>query len=184
MLSRPALPAMVRVTDCRLSVSPDRWHFAAENWAAIETHWKRRQSEAPALFNGDVFLLSEARIEEGVLLGSYLAANFASYLYWRETGFSDQTVCDAFGCVMVAPADGGWLVARAADGCLNEGLDVFPGGLIDPRDIRETVHGRLIDVGAGAMRELQEESGLQAGELTLERGFQIACCGPLVGYQR
>ena len=158
--------------DCNLVVTERSWRFATDHAAAIARNWTAACARNPKLFDGDVFMVDQWSIGDGVLAGEVLPAKFASYLYWRDFGMeAGRQYNEAFVSSVIVSSDGGILLARAIGGTLNEGLYGSPGGLLDERDVG--CEKRLDLVGA-AQRELLEETGLVAGEMVRQPGFLLA----------
>lgn len=157
-----------------------RWDFPDLYRDEIEVHWQRRLSDNPSFFNGSVMLmLSGGRVDGDTLACSFVATDFKSYLYWRDQGFADQQVRDAFGSGLVWSSDGALMLVRQSAGQVNTGLTYFPGGFIDDRDL--DADGR-IDIAASVSRELAEETGLSATELERVPGYVISSCGPQLSF--
>ena len=172
------LPARVRfVQACDLAVSDGPWAFAIENAEAIDAHWQRRSAENPAYFNGRIYVLAQSTLYDGIFSGQLIAAEFKAFLYWKETGQTDTTVCDVFGSALIRSGDGAILLGRQRAGNLNAGLVYLPGGFIDPRDVDG--EGR-VDIRASVLREVEEETGLRARTLAVSDGFLITTVGQQV----
>lgn len=169
---------VVYLSDCQFRIGEAVWPFAERNRDEIAAHWARRTAENPDFFNGTVFVLRDVRVDGDVLRGTYAATDFASYLYWRETGFQDETTYDGFVSAILRAADGGYLVGQATAGGLNEGYSVIPGGFADPADVDSDGN---VDVAGTALRELHEEAGIEAGMVQRIPGYFVAFMGPLVG---
>lgn len=162
---------------CDLSVGDAAWAFARDNAAAIDAHWQRATQANPSYFNGCIYVLAQSRLQEGVFSGRLIAAEFKAFLYWKETGQTDTTVCDVFGSALIRSGDGAILLGRQRTGNLNAGLVYLPGGFIDPRDRDE--EGR-VDIRASVLREVEEETGLKANTLAVSEGFLITRVGQQV----
>lgn len=174
--TKPA--AAVRLESYRLEVIEEDWTYAITHADAIAAYWREAERRNPALFNGEVFILCDVALMEDRLIGTYRPTRFAAYLHWRDHGFDQTYGHDGFACAVIVSADGRVLLAKATAGTLNDGLRVFPGGLIDRRDV--TSDG-TVDIHVAAKREMIEETGL--GEADVEAGSElyVAFCGPLVG---
>ena len=172
-----AAGTVTAVERCRLGVDPAPWTWAQSEAGAIAAHWQRRRAENPAFFNGVIYLCSSLAIAGGELSARFARTDFASYLYWRETGFRDTTMADMFGSAAVRSAEGQLLLGIQRPGNVNSGMALLPGGFIDERDV--TVDG-AIDIEASIARELGEETGLAAGELVREPGFLVIGARPQI----
>ena len=109
--------------------------------------------------------------------GQLLRTDFKSYLYWRETGFADTSVRDAFGSALLRSAEGYVLLGRQREGHINSGLAYLPGGFIDERDIGPD--GR-VDLDASIGREVAEETGLDTEAAQRRNGYWLTRVGSLV----
>ncbi len=167
----------VFVDELCLRRSHSTWPFADRHRAEIAAHWARASAKNPHIFNGTILPLLDCGISGSRFHGHYAESDFASYLYWRETGFCDPPTCDGFGSVLVQSPEGRYLFAMAADHTLNGGLWVPPGGMIDQRDVADD---GSIDAWQYGLRELAEETGLLVGDVEMETGHQVAKDGALV----
>jgi 8-oxo-dGTP pyrophosphatase MutT (NUDIX family) len=180
LLDEEALMQPARVTyveACDLTVSDETWVFARDNAAAIDVHWERATLANPSYFNGRIYVLAHSQLEDGVFSGQLIAAEFKAFLYWKETGQTDTSVCDVFGSALIRSGDGAILLGRQRAGNLNAGLVYLPGGFIDPRDRDDD--GR-VDIRGSVLREVEEETGLKARTLAVSDGFLITTVGQQV----
>ncbi|MEZ5844622.1 MAG: hypothetical protein R3D27_12940 [Hyphomicrobiaceae bacterium] len=168
---------VVRLRECRLSVADRQWTFQRDNVDAIERHFRAAVRRTPEFYNGRVFVLTEVRIEDGRLDGVLLPTDFASYLYWRESGFDPSLGRDVFGKAIIEAADGALLFGRAADYTMNAGRADLVGGFIDPIDVG---FDGAVDIDASIARELGEETGLELASLERRPGYVMAVEGALV----
>jgi 8-oxo-dGTP pyrophosphatase MutT (NUDIX family) len=112
-----------------------------------------------------------------VLSGRFLRTDFKSFLYWRESGWPDRSVMDAFGSALILSSDGHALLGRQRAGNLNSGLCYPPGGFIDVGDVRPD---GTIDIEASVAREIAEETGLAAPSIQRADGYAITISGPVL----
>lgn len=159
------------VATCRMRVNDYRWPLVEERRTEIDQHWQQVSRENAALFDGQVLMVHEMRRHADALDLSLFATRFRDYLYWRHTGFADPNVIDGFGAGVIQSADGALMLARQRPGNINEGLFYFPGGFIDPRDVEAD---GAVDIATSVQREVEEETGLSAGELDIIEGFTVA----------
>jgi 8-oxo-dGTP pyrophosphatase MutT (NUDIX family) len=165
---------ITRIRDCRLALTDARWSYADRHADDIAAHWQRRSAESAAFFNGRILLTVAATLIEERLEARATIIEFAAFLHWRETGYSDVSVCDAFGSALILSADGALMLGRQRTGNLNAGLLYPPGGFIDPRDVRPDGE---IDVAASIAREIAEEAGLDSAALIRDPGFILSRLG-------
>jgi len=169
--------SVVRTNRCDLRVTDGRWAFADTYHAEIDAHWERRKSDNPAFFNGALYVMTRHILTDGDLSAELVRADFKGVLYWRDTGFRDASVADAFGSALIRSAEGHVLLGRQRPGNVNGGLAYLPGGFIDARD--ERADG-LIDIEASIARELAEETGLTPSMLYRVPGFILTFAGPML----
>lgn len=168
-----------RLAGCDLTVGDDRWPYMIDNAAAIERHWAARLAESPHFFNGRIFALASGAVAGEHFTGRLAAIDFKSFLHWRESGYPETGLRDAFGSALVRSAEGHVLLGRQKPGHVNSGLAYPPGGFIDVQDV--AADGR-VDVAASAARELAEETGLAAADFTRMPGFWLTRLGALVSF--
>jgi 8-oxo-dGTP pyrophosphatase MutT (NUDIX family) len=146
------------------------WAWADDNAAAIKRFWGKAQAEQPALFNGDVLVMADHALSDGALTGMTLTTDFASFLYWKDKGLPlDAGVRNVFGCAVVRSGDGHLLFGRMAPHTAASGR-VYPmAGTPDPSDVSD---GKL-DLEGSIVRELKEESGLDAADAVRAPGYLL-----------
>jgi hypothetical protein len=161
-----------------LRVVEGRWKFAGQNATQIELHWQRRTAENPNFFNGVVHILVSYSVSEtGCFSGSFVRTDFKSFLYWRETGWMDASVMDAFGSALIFSSDGRALLGRQRKGNLNGDLHYPPGGFIDLQDIGPD---GTIDLDGSVRREILEETSLDERVLRRLGGYVVTVAGPVL----
>ena len=151
------------------------WPFAVTHKEEIAQHWEQRKCENPKFFNGRVYIMIEASLQDGLLQGCVVETDFASSLYWRESGFADSSVVDCFAAAIILCADDALIYGRQAAGNVNAGLAYPPSGFLDPRDVRAD---GSVDLEASAAREVFEETGLTTVEIQRESGLLAVRQGP------
>lgn len=173
----PALrDGVVRISGVALKVAEGAiWPFAIEREAEIDAHWVRRSAETPHFFNGVIHMTRNPVVANGVLSAELVRTDFKSFLYWREMGHPDRSVGDAFGSALLRSAEGYVVLGKQLPGNINSGLAYLPGGFIDVRDV--TVDG-TVDIEASILREVREETGIEASELERVPGFLLTVFGP------
>ena len=168
--------AAVTDVDCPFIKAP--WSFAETHADEIRANWLRRRREKPQLFDGRVLILRDGRIENGALTGSFIETDFSAFLFWREEGFPPAGVRNCFAMAAIESADGAFVLGEMAPHTAPAGQIYFPSGTPDGNDV---VAGR-VDLHGSAIRELREETGLEAGdvevasELVLVSNATRICC--------
>lgn len=168
---------VVAVATFDIRVQRGKWPFAEQNEHAIAQHWQRRKAENPSFFNGTVHLLGDHELSDTHFTGSLVPVSFASFLFWKDSGYPDKTVYDCFGSALVRSQSGSVILGRQSPGNINAGLTYLPGGFIDERDVGGD--GR-VDLAASVAREMKEELGFDAASFAQTRGARITFCEQLV----
>ncbi len=127
-----------------------------------------------------MLLLHEHQIAGGALTGAYLETDFASFLAWRDWGFPDPSMHNVFPQAALCCADRAFLLGVMAENTANPGAIYFPSGTPDPSDIS----GDRVDLAAGVVRELTEETGLTAGDVSFDPGWTAVLDGPRIALMR
>jgi 8-oxo-dGTP pyrophosphatase MutT (NUDIX family) len=140
------------------------WGFAEERSAMIERHWEKRWRANPALYDGLVLLacgVSRAISEDGarILRMSFFKTRFSRFLVWRDLGWPDKSIYNCFSMPAVCARDGAYLLGEMGPRHSFAGQLYFPCGTPDPSDI---VAGGRVDLAGSLVRELAEETGLDA----------------------
>jgi hypothetical protein len=165
---------VVRLARAELRFAPRPWPFAQERRAEIDAHFARLVRERPRAFNGRVLMLREFAIDDGLLRGAYFETDFASFIAWRDWGWPDLSVRNCFGQAALRAADGAFVLGVMSSHTLNAGRIYFPSGTPDPEDII----GEKVDLDGSVLRELTEETGLTAADVSLDPGWHAVLAGP------
>lgn len=154
---------VVAIERLELRFEPQPWKWAEANRAFIERHFAKAREQRPALWNGRVLLLHRFAIEAEVFRGAYLETDFASFLAWRDAGFPDPSLKNCFSAGALRAADGAFVLGRMASHTANAGKVYFPAGTPDPGDVGAD---GAVDLMGSVLRELKEETGLSASEVS------------------
>jgi 8-oxo-dGTP pyrophosphatase MutT (NUDIX family) len=179
-VKRRSLPSneIIRADTLRLAVTDIPWALAADNAAAIRSHFDHRKTANASFYDGQVFVLRDIRRDGSDIEALLSLERFSSFLYWRDGNAHDDATLDGFGSALVQSAEGHVLAIKASPGTLNAGRVYLPGGFIDARDVRSD---QTIDIDASIARELAEETGLDVRSLSRRPGYLVArhgrhCC--------
>lgn len=145
-----------RVDEVNVRFAPGPHPFVAGKEREIMRNWAAEKKERPALYDGEVALLSSLRWRDLRLVGAAHIVRYSAFLYWRRL----RPVHDAEHCyvhAMPVSTDGALIAIRMAMGTISSGLAYFAAGSFEPEDFRA---GR-IDVEANMIREVREETGLE-----------------------
>ncbi len=169
-------PAIHRVTTLDLTVASGSWPFAEERKAEIAAHFAEKQRERPQLWNGRVLLGRDALFSGTHLSATYFETDFASFLAWRDWGFPDKAVFNGFGMGALRASDGAFVMGEMGAHTANAGRIYFPSGTPDLDDVRD---GKL-DIPGSVVRELEEETGLIAGDYRADADWHCVVTGPSI----
>jgi 8-oxo-dGTP pyrophosphatase MutT (NUDIX family) len=172
---------IVAIERLDLRFEPRAWPWAEANRAFIERHFALAREKRPALWNGHVLLLHRFAIEAEVFRGAYLETDFASFLTWRDAGFPDPSMRNCFSAGALRAADGAFLLGRMAKHTANAGKIYFPAGTPDPGDVGAD---GAVDLMGSVLRELQEETGLLANEVSPGPHWHAVLSGARIGLMR
>ena len=168
--------AAVTAVHCPFVQAP--WAFAESHADEIRANWLLRQREKPELFDGRVLVLRDGHIDGAALTGSFIETDFSAFLFWRQQGFPPAGVRNCFAMAAIESADGAFILGEMAPHTAPAGQIYFPSGTPDQNDV---FAGR-VDLHGSAIRELREETGLEAGdvevasELVLVSNATRICC--------
>jgi len=165
---------VVRLARAELRFAPRPWTFANERRAEIDAHFAGLARDNPHAFNGRVLMLHTFAIEDAVLHGAYFETDFASFIAWRDWNWPDMSVRNCFGQAALRAADGAFVLGVMAAHTMNAGRIYFPSGTPDLKD----VVGERVDLDASVLRELTEETGLTAADVSLDPGWHAVLAGP------
>jgi 8-oxo-dGTP pyrophosphatase MutT (NUDIX family) len=168
--------SVIPVERLELAFAPRAWPFAVERRSEIDRHFATLKARQPALWNGRVLLLRDHALEGTVFRGRYFETDFASFLAWRDWDFPDPAVKNCFAMGALRTADGAFLLAEMGAHTANAGMIYFPSGTPDPDDIA----GDRVDLAGNLMRELAEETGLDARDVVAEQGWFMIPAGPRI----
>jgi len=173
-------PVIRRVTTLDLKVEPFAWPFAKDKRAEIDAHFAEKQREKPKLWNGRVLLARDPSFEGLRFSARWFETDFASFLAWRDWGFPDPGVFNAFGTGALRASDGAFLLGEMAPHTANAGRIYFPAGTPDPTD----VSGDTFDIAGSVSRETEEETGLTAADYTAAAHWDCIAIGASIAMIR
>jgi 8-oxo-dGTP pyrophosphatase MutT (NUDIX family) len=171
---------IIPLTRLDLRFEPAPWLFAKERRAEIDAHFAKLRAAKPAMWNGRVLLLRRGEIADGMLSGAYSEVDFASFIAWRDWDFPDKSVRNCFPMAALRSSDGAFLLGVMGAHTANAGRIYFAAGTPDPND----VIGDLVDLEGGVMRELAEETGLAASDVSPQPGWTAVLDGPRIALMK
>lgn len=158
-----------RIRHIRATVADGPWTYAETHEDAIETAWRKAVAALPALFDGPVLVITERAIDGDVFTARYRQVRYAQFLHYMRHAVPDGVTRNGFAVAGLTGSDGALVMGIMGGHTANAGKIYFPGGTPDPDDV---VDGR-VDLDRSVVRELAEETGLAADELSFEPGFWL-----------
>lgn len=174
------MPAIHRVTTLDLTLDGFRWPFAEHRRAEIDEYFATLRATKPQLWNGRVLLARDPAFTGATFSARYFETDFASIIAWRDWGFPDGAVFNAFGMGALRGSDGAFVLGEMAAHTANAGRVYFPSGTPDPGDVR----GSIVDIAGSVARELTEETGLQPSDYTTDGVWHCVASGASVAMIR
>ncbi len=156
---------IVPVSEIDVRLEPGPHPFVLANATAILANWEREIAANPALFDGEVLLLSEVGYDDGRLKGRCHAVRYATLLHWRRERPAGAE--HAYAHAALVSSDGALVAIRMGAHTANPGKVYFAAGSFEPVDFRD---GR-VDVDANMAREVFEETGLAIGDEPKEDSY-------------
>ncbi|MGU9978881.1 NUDIX domain-containing protein [Phreatobacter sp. HK31-P] len=152
------------------SVTTTPWPYAIKHGADIAESWTKAIATSPALFDGEVLLIAESRVDGDRFEALYRPVRFSQFLHYMRHGEPDGRSRNGFALAGLTSADGALVMGVMGGHTANAGKIYFPGGTPDLSDV---VEGQ-VDLEGSVRRELAEETGLAADEVSFEPGFWMA----------
>jgi 8-oxo-dGTP pyrophosphatase MutT (NUDIX family) len=173
-------PLIVPIDRIDVAYAPFRWPFAEARRGDIAAHFEARRQATPQLWNGRILLMRDFVIADGALRGQYFETGFADFLAWRDWNFPDPSVVNCFAMGALRSSDGAFLLGVMSATTSNPGGVYFAAGTPDPGDLR----GDTVDLVGNVLREIAEETGLTAADLTMAPGWHAVVDGPRVAMMK
>jgi 8-oxo-dGTP pyrophosphatase MutT (NUDIX family) len=165
---------VVAIDELDFAVAARPWGFAEECRADITAYFAAQQRVTSGLWNGRILLMSGYALAGRTLRGEFFETDFASFMAWRDWEFPDRSVVNCFAMGALRASDGAFLLGEMSADTANAGLVYFPSGTPDPSD----VHDGRVDFAGSVLREVAEETGLGAGDYTMEPAWYAVMAGP------
>jgi 8-oxo-dGTP pyrophosphatase MutT (NUDIX family) len=149
--------------------------------AEIDAYWQMRSRGKSGLFNGRVLMQHAAAIENGIFTASYFETDYADFLAWLQMGVPGTRPRNGFAMAALRASDGGFILGQMAQNTANPGRVYFAAGTPDPGDV--TASGE-VDLAGSVLRELTEETGLRADEVTVGQGWRAVFAEKRIAFMR
>ena len=120
-----------------------------------------------------MLMLKDHAMEGRALRGTFFAADYADFLYWRNHDFPDRAVVNCFSMGALRSQDGAFLLGVMGEHTANAGKIYFPAGTPEPGD----VHGSTVDLLGNIVREIAEETGLGEHDISIGEGWSTVMAG-------
>lgn len=146
-----------------VQILPGPLDYAQANKAAIAENWQGECQANPTLFDGEIYLAPEARLEGRSFTAGFHRTSFATLMYWRKDMQSVRP-WHIFGVGVIVSAEGHLMAARMSSHNAVAGRVYFPAGSIDDNDV---VDGH-VDYEANMAREVFEETGIKLDDAKVE----------------
>lgn len=157
----------VSTVDMRFEPRP--WAWADDNRQRIDEHWAGLLARNPALYDGPVLVLHTGALDGNVFRGAYLQTRFSRFISWRDFDFEDASMRNCFAMAALRAGDGAYLLGVMGGHTANAGKIYFPAGTPDPDDLV----GETVDLAGSVLRELGEETGLGAQDVSVAEGWTL-----------
>jgi 8-oxo-dGTP pyrophosphatase MutT (NUDIX family) len=174
------MPRVVPIDRLDIAYAPFRWPFAETRGHDIAAHFEARRQETPHLWNGRILLMRDFAIADGALRGRYFETGFADFLAWRDWNFPDPAVVNCFAMGALQSSDGAFLMGVMSAATSNPGRIYFAAGTPDLDDLR----GGTVDLVGNILREIAEETGLTAADLTMAPDWHAVVDVPRVAVMK
>ncbi|AVO43789.1 NUDIX hydrolase [Phreatobacter cathodiphilus] len=158
-----------RIRHIRATLDSGPWSYAETHAQAIDSAWRTATTANPALFDGEVLVITHREIDGEVFEARYRPVRYSQFLHYMRHGEPDGASRNGFAVAGLTGSDGALVMGIMGGHTANAGRIYFPGGTPDPDDV---VDGR-VDLEGSVMRELTEETGLTAEEVRVEPGFWL-----------
>jgi 8-oxo-dGTP pyrophosphatase MutT (NUDIX family) len=135
----------------------------------------------PRLFNGIVLLAKDVRITGDTLHARFFPVRFASFLAFKELGFSDPEIVNVFAMAALCDAKGDFVLGEMGSHTANAGSVFFPGGTPDMSDV---IEGTRVDLAGSVLRELVEETSMRPDDYSVGEGWHVVREGSLMAVMR
>ncbi|NBT96327.1 MAG: NUDIX hydrolase [Methylocystaceae bacterium] len=149
--------------ECRISNYD--WAFEKDRAQDILGHWRACTQRNPSLYDGRILLAQRIEADlsdaERVLRVDFFETSFSAFMAWRDFGWPDKTIFNCFSQAAVCAREGAFLLGEMGSDHSNAGAFYFPCGNPDLSDVRPS---GAVDLRESLIRELREETGLEARE--------------------
>jgi 8-oxo-dGTP pyrophosphatase MutT (NUDIX family) len=154
--------------EIKARMTPHDWTFARDNATQIDAFWARETALKPKLFDGRVLLQHQAHVAHGVFHAQYVATGYKPFLAWQRMGWPGRPMRNGFAMAALRASDGAYLLGLMGAHTANAGQVYFAAGTPDLEDV---LPDGTVDLAGSVLRELEEETGLGAGDVQVGTGW-------------
>ena len=156
----------VRSVDVRLDAAPHP--FAVAHADAAAENWEAAVAANPALFDGEVALLSSLDLDGDALTGRCHIVRYRIFLYWRSLRAA-AGAGHFYAHPVLVGSDNALLAIRMGRKTVNAGQVYFAAGSFEPVDFRD---GRA-DLDFNMQREVLEETGIDISGVPHDPDYHV-----------
>jgi len=166
-VDRPPVRQSVELDAIEAVYEPFDWSVPRDHAAAIEANWQGETTKAPAIFNGTVLVQHRSTIEGHLFRAAYGPTSYKDFLGYMRLPIPESSVRNGFAMAALRTRDGAFLLGQMAANTANGGKIYFAAGTPDMGDVKD---GR-VDLAGSVLREMAEETGLRAEEVSVGKGW-------------
>ena len=156
------------------------WSFPREHAAEIAAIWARETAGKPEMFNGRVLIQHRGMRDGAVFRCGYSETDYRTFLAWHRMGHPPPHVRNGFAMAALRAADGAFLLGEMGAHTANAGKIYFAAGTPDFGDV---VDGK-VDLAGSVLREMGEETGLLAADVTVGAGWTAIFSAERIAFMR
>ncbi len=176
--------SILPIMQVKAEVKAHDWPFRSVRKDEIAVHWAKLKAAKPAMFNGQVLLQCRGEVSGTTFSADYFQLDYASFIAWHHWGYPQEAheqIRNGFAMGALRTRDGAYLMGVMGEHTANAGKVYFAAGTPDPGDV--LANGE-VDLAGSVMRELEEETGLQASEVSVGDGWRIVLGRERVAFMR
>ena len=126
-------------------------------------------------------LQHQAHVADGVFHARYFETTYKPFLAWQRLGFPGPQLRNGFAMAALRSRDGAYLLGEMGPHTANAGKVYFAAGTPDHNDVLTC--GK-VDLAGSVMREMEEETGLLAHEVSVGKGWLAVMDDVRVAFMR
>jgi hypothetical protein len=176
-----AFCGVTRVNNVVVKLDDAPWPFATQNREKISAFWQVKQTSHPHFYNGQVHVMAsweikDAATDTAVFVGNLHRTNFASFLYWIDSGGNARKEADFSGGAALLCTDGALLMAVSGAHSIVPGTLEFPSGFVDVADFEDNA----LNFDRHVAREVMEEFSITPAQLGEKKQYLVSAADGIV----